>query len=78
MAFRGASDSPNPPHPFHLTTSGSFPGPTLATVGGVIVGAIGDTVPISAECGAHIGRIVALCVANCVVPGLDVELREDG
>jgi len=76
--FRGASDSPNPPHPFHLTTSGSFPGPTLATVGGVIVGAIGDRCLSRPNAVPTLAGSWPLCVTNCVVPGLDVKLREDG
>jgi hypothetical protein len=78
MAFRRASDSSNPPHPFHLTTSGSFPGPTLATVGGVIVSAIGDWCLSRPNAVPTLAGSWPLCVANRVVPGLDVKLREDG
>jgi len=75
---RGASDSSNPPHPFHLTTSGSFPGPTLATVGGVIVSAIGDWCLSRPNAVPTLAGSWPLGVANRVIPGLDVKLREDG
>ena len=64
--------------PFHLTTSGSFPGPTLATVGGVIVSAIGDWCLSRPNAVPTLAGSCPLCVANRVVPRLDVKLREDG
>src|SRR6185437_1862671 len=64
-----------PAAPFSLDYVGLVPGPTLATVGGVIVSAIGDWCLSRPNAVPTLAGSWPLCVANRVVPGLDVKLR---